>query len=293
MHWLMMETTYPLSAYLANTQMSLLQLSMLRELDLVPQSFRGAYNLGELNDAEVAQYLLFDRMIFDRLDSSKILPNLSRLAVLQDHEMLLGNHVRKMSSLIDLQIYIMTRDNLKKPSISSYIRGLESVVVGCRAKSLKIVVIRETRRKLHKMLCNSVIERLHISGPCTFNALLYMQNLKEVTYEPLYLFDRFHETEKCHHWTTRPGDRSIHREGLCCVDFSPVLKWCPVLETFGTISLLNTVGRKEEDKWLAEVKKRFFRKFISIGGDLPMSKWTKKFWVKKNHVRNPADMRWT
>merc|ERR1719347_631597 len=100
-----METTFPLSTYLANTQLSLLQLSMLRELDLVPESFRGAFNWGELDDAGVFQYLLFDRMILAVLDSSKILPNLSRLAVLQDNEMFLGNHLRKMSSLLDLQIY--------------------------------------------------------------------------------------------------------------------------------------------------------------------------------------------
>ena len=113
MHWFMMETTSQLSTYLTRSQMSFLSLSHLRELDLVPQSFRGTSNIGEMNEVEVNQYLDFDRGLIEELYTQGILERLSRLGVLQDQTMYLRHFIGSLSSLLNLQIFIMTRDNLK------------------------------------------------------------------------------------------------------------------------------------------------------------------------------------
>jgi len=289
MHWFMMETTLQLSTYLTRSQMSLLSLSHLRELDLVPQSFRGAFNMGEMNEVEVNQYLLFDRMLLDELFAQGILKRLSRLGVLLDQNMYLQDYIESLPSLLQLQLYIMTRDNLKRPVISDYIYGLEQIVMRSRAKELKIVVIKETRRKLHKLLSSNVVERLHIAAPCTFGALLLMKNLKEVVYEPKQIFG----VAVCTHWLSRNGDRMIHRDGLCCIDFSPVMKWCPRLKKFGGIILDDLTEKKINiDKWIIDQKKKFYRVYVKSGGDMSMTVWAKKRWVKKCNIINPAEMRW-
>merc|ERR1719411_344084 len=104
-----METTGGLSTYMLRSQLSLLSLSYLRELDLVPVTFRDTWDIRFLDEVEVDQYLTFDKVLMGELLSRGHLKHLTRLGVMLDQKMFLQECVASLSSLIDLQIFIMTR----------------------------------------------------------------------------------------------------------------------------------------------------------------------------------------
>ena len=265
----------------------------IRELDLVPHVFSGPTIDGDyvhMSDKKVNALLFFDKLIIEELNKQGILQRLSRLAVLQDHNMFLQGHVGIMSSLLELQVVVMARYTFSKTQFSlDYIPAIENLVERCPSKSLKIVVVQETKMKMHKLFRNDVIERLHIVGPCFFNVLLDMKNLRQLSFDiknylPLY--------DRCKHSLARGFDFYIHRDGLCCVDFGSVLKWCPRLEKFGSISLLGMVERNDEEAWINQAKARFFSQYRARGGEMNFSTWGKKRWIKKEGILNPRSRCW-
>jgi len=276
MHWLMLETTTSLSRYMMRSQLSLLSLSFLRELDLVPESFRDTWGVRRLDQVEVELYLNFDKMLVLELQKQGHLAHLTRLGVMQDHHMYLQDHVATLNSLIELNISILTRINLKKRDFDLYLMGLQSVVSGCKAKILNIEVIAETRRKDIKNLVSHNVEKLSVTGPCSFNMMPAMSKLREVDvkFTPVSPGD-----SSCSYWRSPADDRSLHRAGMCCVNFSSVYRSCPSLEKFCNMSLPSR--SLSPTKWCQEVKRKFYSGYVGEGGTLELSKWSKRRWFRR------------
>jgi len=283
MHWLMMETTDELSTYLMRSQLSLLSMSHLRELDLVPASFRDSLDLRQMNEVEVDQYRTFDKMLVRELLAQGNLKHLTRLGMmLNQNTYQVQDWIGSLRSLIEIEIFILTKNSLKKRAFEVYTDGLECVVSKCRAKVLKIVVVGETRRKTNKVLVNQHVERLEVTGPCTFNLVPVMANLQEVVVNlDTWLAWEQPDTPLCSYWKARPDDRNLHREGLCCVNFAPVYRSCPKLETFAGIHVGDIPRCLTVLEWSGEVKKRFFKRYEGKGGTMDINTWQKRRWLKK------------
>ena len=60
-----------------------------------------------------------------------------------------------------------------------YLPRLEAVIAASKAPVLKVTVMAEPKRSVKKVFKNSYVEKLVISGPCTFNVFPVMERLKD------------------------------------------------------------------------------------------------------------------
>jgi len=215
-------------------------------------------------------------MLVLELQNQGHLKHLTRLGVMQDHHMYLQYHVPYLDSLLELNISILTRINLKKRDFDLYLMGLQSVVSGCKAKILNIEVIAETRRKDDKKLVSHNVEKLSVIGPCSFNLMPVMSKLREVEVK---LTSVSPGESSCSYWRCPADDRSLHRTGMCCVNFSSVYRSCPNLVKFCNLSLPNR--SLSPTKWCQEVKRKFYSGYVGEGGTLELSKWSKRRWFRR------------
>ena len=154
------------------------------------------------------------------------------------------------------------------------------MVAASKAPVLKITVVAETRRLVSKVFKNSYVEKLVVSGPCTFSIFPIMERLKEVVVK----LDTSSPDNNCTYWKSKVDDRSLHRAGLCCVNIGAVYEKCPSVERFMGVEV-GTVSHKQTfTKWNTRIKKRFYEYYLQQGGSKELKAWAKTRWFTRRPV---------
>ena len=151
---------------------------------------------------------------------------------------------------------------------------------------LAIKVLTETRRTIPKVLKNDKVEKLVITAPCTFNANLVMENLKEVELNMISPVVAEDQNDCCTYFRSKADDRKFHRPGLCIVNIGSVFGNCPKLSKFMGFDLTSIEINEELTflKWNNRVKKMFFDDYIKQGGMKEYKEWVKSRWFSKRPV---------
>ena len=137
----------------------------------------------------------------------------------------------------------------------------------------------------------SLVERLHIIGPCSLQFRPVMESLKEVKVSPIQ-----GNTATCTLPKIPEEDRAMHRPGICCMDVRALWRQCPMVTSFFDISLKahGNWRRVRDDpqsgrravlfyeqsypQWMATCKKTFFKDYVRRGGQLELKSWAKTHW---------------
>ena len=213
--------------YLMESQLSILDLRQVRELNLVLNTSSKITWQDMLNITDFYLNVLIyptKRFRFEHITRLHMMMGEDCIAV---HDL-----VWAMTNLIELGLHIHVRKNLNYLSIrNDYIYGLQNVVAASRAPILKLIFLSETRKSVEKILTSSVVERLEIEGACTVNIVPVMRNLKEVVVRPKPKSSNS-PGELCTYWKSKKEDRAIHRAGLCCVNLGATYANCPNLTRF-------------------------------------------------------------
>eukprot|EP00092_Neocalanus_flemingeri_P007518 GFUD01008115.1.p1 GENE.GFUD01008115.1~~GFUD01008115.1.p1 ORF type:complete len:290 (+),score=67.94 GFUD01008115.1:3-872(+) len=273
--------------YLVFSQMSLLSLHKLRELDLVPESVKQEGRL--LGQRIMDSYSSFDCSLLRHISRLGSLRCLTRLDMLVDQNLYLEQFMAELPNLLELGLSILTRPGLSKHVyLHEYIPRLEAVVAASKAPVLKVTVVAETRRQVNKVFKNNYVEKLVLTGPCTFNLFLVMERLKEVVVnlDTSFLDNNNNNLEMllCNYWKSRIDDRSLHRAGLCCVNIGSVYENCPNLERFMGVEIGSVSHKQSFNKWNTRVKKRFYDHYLQQGGYKEMKAWAKTRWFPRRPV---------
>ena len=189
-----------------------------------------------------------------------------------------------------------------------FVGELEHFVTQIRVPVLKIDVLSEQNFLGCKVLKNKFVEKLVLTGPCNFEFVPIMENLKEI---------ELHMTSTCTHSKCKYDDLSMdarHRPGLCILNIGAAFDYCPKLEKFTAHAqilptpivpqpgLLNENGRWDWDMdltapelkknpkskkeltfttWNMRMKKMFHAKYEAQGGSADLKTWAKSMWYKK------------
>jgi len=278
-HKLTVENCPHMTDYIIMSQMSLLSLHKLREVDLVPNSVKQDGNKF-MSQRYMDLYSNFDCSLLKQIRRLGSLANVTKLDVLVDQNFFLEKFMSSMPNLLELGLSILTRNGLcKYVYMNQYLPRLEAVVSACKAPILKVTVVNETKRNVMKVLKNSYVEKLTVTGPCTFNIFPVMENLKEVVVnlETTSLIN-------CTYWKSKLYDRHLHRAGLCCVHVGVVYENCPKLERFKGVDVASIGHDQSFNKWNTRMKKKFYDHYLSQGGLMEMKPWAKARWFSRKVV---------
>jgi len=274
------DTCHVVKQYVLETQLDLLDLSKLRELDFVPENIRQEVSNFTVSMMECA--LSFDHIIASRLGRVGALANISRLDIMLGLEEtghdLWKKYLPSLNNLLELNIVVLER-KAGAGQIQEYIYGyLEEIVSATKSPSLSLTVLSENKRivKLPKVFCSDHIEYLHISAPCTLSLWLKMKKLTEVRLE-------MSETtgdsgDCCSYQGSRLDDRRLHRTGLCILHLGALHGHCPRLEKFNGIHIGQFSKLQRFPKWNAAVKKLFYNDYVNSGGTKELKDWSRKRW---------------
>ena len=171
--------------------------------------------------------------------------------------------------------------------LKKYLEDLKQIFSYAWCPVLRIEVSSEPKTKrvpkvLHNM--NGFVEKLIITAPCTFNANLKMENLKELE---VYMRPREASGDCCSYFRVKPDDRQLHRPGLCVVNLGAIYDHCPKLEKFlghdlTALPLTNKNGSKLTfSAWKSRLKKVFFEEYTRNGGTKDVNSWAKSRWCFK------------
>ena len=134
----------------------------------------------------------------------------------------------------------------------------------------------------------SLVERLHIIGPCSLQFRPVMEGLKEVKVSPIQ-----GNTAACTLPNIPEKERVKHRPGVCCIDVRALWCKCPMVTSFYDISLKphgNWCGDESQSRpavsfdeqsfpqWMSTCKKAFFKDYVNRGGQLDLKSWAKTHW---------------
>ena len=160
--------------------------------------------------------------------------------------------------------------------ITEYLPRLEAVVAASKAPVLKLTMLNESSRRVNKVLKNSYIEKLIVTGPCTLNIFPVMERLKEVTVK--------FSTANCTYWKSEADDRELHRAGLCCVNMGAMYKNCPNMKKFMGTDVGMIDQKQTFNKWNMKIKKMFYEYYQNKGGSKELKAWAKTRWFSKRSV---------
>jgi len=283
-HKIIVENCPDMTDYMVQSQLSLLSLENLREIDLVPDKIMDEGGIRAPSQRVMDSYSNFDSGLFRQISRFGSLSCVTRLDVLVDHNFYLEQFMSQFPSLIELGLFITTRSGLSKHVFfNEYIPRLESVVAASKAPVLRLTVVNETRRQAIKVLKNKYVEKLVVKGPCTLNLVPIMENLKEVE----VLLDSSHPNANCTYWKSKFDDRNMHRAGLCCLNIGTLYQNCPKIEKYMGVD----VGSVSQDllfnKWNSRIKKKLYQLYIDEGGVKEFKVWSKTRW----YSRRPATTR--
>merc|ERR1712240_592416 len=266
-HKIIVENCPDMTDYMVQSQLSLLSLENLREIDLVPDKIMDEGGIRAPSQRVMDSYSNFDSGLFRQISRFGSLSCVTRLDVLVDHNFYLEQFMSQFPSLIELGLFITTRSGLSKHVFfNEYIPRLESVVAASKAPVLRLTVVNETRRQAIKVLKNK-----------------YVEKLKEVE----VLLDSSHPNANCTYWKSKFDDRNMHRAGLCFLNIGTLYQNCPKVEKYMGVD----VGSVSQDllfnKWNSKIKKKFYQLYIDEGGDKEFKVWSKTRW----YSRRPATTR--
>jgi len=283
-HKIIVENCPDMTDYMVQSQLSLLSLENLREIDLVPDKIMDEGGIRAPSQRVMDSYSNFDSGLFRQISRFGSLSCVTRLDVLVDHNFYLEQFMSQFPSLIELGLFVTTRSGLSKHVFfNEYIPRLESVIAASKAPVLKLTVVNETRRQAIKVLKNKFVEKLVIKVPCTMNLVPIMENLKEIE----VLLDSSHPNANCTYWKSKFDDRTMHRAGLCCLNIGTLYQNCPRIEMYMGVD----VGSVSQDllfnKWNSRIKKKLYQLYIDQGGAKEFKVWSKTRW----YSRKPATTR--
>jgi len=280
LHKIIVDNCPDMTDYLVLSQISLLSLHKLREVDLVPDSVRLDGNR-VIAQRVMDSYSNFDAGLLRQISRLGSLRHVTRLDVLVDQNFYLEQFMTLLPNLIELGLNILTRTGLSKHVyMNEYLPRLEAVVSASKAPVLKLTVVNESRRQVNKILKNGFIEKLIVTAPCTFNMLPVMERLKEVTVK----FNTTTLMTDCTYWKSKADDRVLHRAGLCCVNFGAVYENCPNLEKFMGVEVGSVDQKMTFKKWNTRVKKKFYEYYQNQGGSKELKPWAKTRWFSRRPV---------
>jgi len=264
-----------LSDYMVHSQLSLLSLGKLREVDLVPES---VWEEGGTMIAPkvVNSYSNFDSGLLRQISRMGSFNHVTRLNVLVDQRLYLDDFISEFPSLIELGLNIITSNY--------YLRKLQSVVAASKAPVLRVTVMKEMKRKFNKVLKNKFVEKLVVTGPCTLGLVPVMENLKEIEINP--------SSSSCTYWKSREDDRALHRAGLCCVNIGTLFQKCPKMERFMGVEVGSIPQTLTFSKWNSKVKKTFHQYYLNQGGTKEFKAWAKARWYSKRPLVIPPPPSW-
>jgi len=248
--------------YVLDLQVSLLDFSKLRELDLVPSSGRDS------SDDQVRCHVEFSEKILQIISKNGTLGSIEKFDIMVDErgEPVFG-FVSQMTKLRDFGLYILTKNNLKKLAYDTqYVTMLEKAVSSSKAHFLRLNVIRETEKKIGlKQLKSDHIRRIQFTGPCSFNGALLMPHLEvvEINCGKEYPGCENHDPNVC--IFTAPnavsGHNTIHASGKCGLMAASIYQNCPKIKEFAGVSLEGIDPEQDFKKWNIKVKKRFYTEY--------------------------------
>jgi len=177
--------------YMVHSQMAFLDFHKLREVDLVPRSLEEnkAWLLeSRLHSLEgeftvMESYLHIDNSILDLIRGRGFLCNLTKLCVLVDEWVYIESYMEELTSLLELELTVLTVNNLSEEDYQDYIQSLQSVVSATMAQTLKLIVVQQTEfpyLPMETAFENKFIQILAVEGPCSLCVLPVMENLKEL-----------------------------------------------------------------------------------------------------------------
>ena len=244
------------------SQLTLLNLSKLRELYLLPRQseFQATFQNNHTK-------IMFDRILLGKVASLGCLSHITRLDILLDHNCHLKDYMWLLPNLLHLGLTIYNLHSLPFPLYQTFLRRLEFVVTACRAPDLRIEVVAESRRKTNKVFLNDYVRRLSICVPCNFNLHLVMPQLEEVILT--------HPESTCSYYRSPAMDRHLHREGLCGVRLASVFQRCPSIQTFAGINIGHVSMEHTFTKWNNRVRKLFYEDYVTKGGMKDFKSWCK------------------
>jgi len=286
-HKIIVDNCPDMTDYLVHSQLSLLSLDHLRELDLVPdpESIDDGWSRYP-NQRVLDSYFNFDMGLLRQISRMGSLSYVTRLDVFVDHHFYVEEFMTKFPSLLELGLTVVSRSGLSKHAyLNEYLPRLASVVAASKAPVLKLNVVHESKRQVSKVLKNSFVEKLVVVGPCTLNLVPVMGKLKEVEVK----LDSA-ASSSCTYWKSRQDDRTQHRAGLCCVNIGNLYENCPQLEKFCGVDVGSIPQQPSFSKWNLRIKKRFHQHYLSQGGSLEFKPWAKARWFSRRPVVQPVQM---
>jgi len=275
------------SDYMFQSQLSLLSLDKVRELDFVPARLHldGNGEVQAMNRPTRSKNEQFDLRLLHHIKSMGSLEHVSRLDILLNDcwEQQWSETLQMFPRLAELGI------TLPKPTWKEqwfvngiYLWVLQRIVAASRAPVLKLSVLKGFKQRGVKVLESSIVEKLEVEGPCTLNLVPVMSKLKvvEVKLDPSPL-------DSCTYWKSKQDDRKLHRNGLCCVNFGTMFEKCPNLEQFMGLEV-GSVPKATFNKWNSAFKKKFYQNYLYQGGTMEFKVWAKTRWFTKRQVVFPA-----
>ena len=159
-----------------------------------------------------------------------------------------------------------------------YLRHLKKLVAASKAPVLRLYGVKLPSRRIGtKVVKNCYVEKLVVEGPCTMNLVPVMENLKVVEVK----LDS--SPNSCTYWRSKLNDRTLHRDGLCCVNVGKMFDRCPNLEKFMGIEV-GSIPKTTFNKWSLVLKKKFYEKYLYQGGTKEFKAWARTRWFSKKQV---------
>ena len=147
-------------------------------------------------------YMLVDHNFFLHPALSAMFPSLIELGLcIVEITGMRSDHTFVFKSEFE-PIYLFSNDFY----ILQYLRRLKNIVAAAKAPVLKLTVLKETRRKVTKLLKNRFVEKLIVEGPCTMNLVPVMENLKVLEIK----LDSSMLNSNCTYWSSKVDDRQLH-----------------------------------------------------------------------------------
>lgn len=285
LHKIITKTVPTAMDYIVKSQLSILSLDMLREVDLVPEGLDRRGGASRIPPEKTKFiYDKFDARVLVQLNRMGSLRHVTRLYMLVDHKFFLHPVLSTLfPSLIELGLYIVESPGMSNNIyIHKYLRRLKNIIAASKAPILKLTVVKETRRKVKKLLKNKFVEKLIVEGPCTMNLVPVMEKLKVIEVK----LDSSTPNSNCTYWRSKADDRHLHRNGVCCVNVGTLFENCPNLENFMGVDL-GSITKDSFSKWNLAVKKKFYQEYLIQGGSKDFKLWAKSRWFPKRPVSTP------
>ena len=252
--------------YLVTSQLALLDLSNLRELNVLPPKLE-LQTTSQASQSRLSSFIMLDRILLYHVSLSGCLRFITRLDILVDYNCYLHEYIEQLPNLLHLGLAVHGLKSLDIFSFHTFLCRLEFIVAVCRAPDLHIEILTERRRNVKKVFVNQYVKQLSVCLPCNFNLHLVMENVQEVKVT--------HPESTCTYYKSPAMDRQLHRSGLCGVHISSVYHRCPNIISFAGVIIGHVSMKQTFTRWNNKVKKIFYQDYVTKGGTQEFKSWCK------------------